>query len=244
MGFFVCKLFGLYLNFGLIKINMWVVIASFLASRWTVSCLGFHVFWDQREEKKDIKQNQISNVSNIKKKRKKNPNMKKTLCHQQNNYKAVCWPIRKKKKRQNKLSSFLSWLKLSIWRLLTDCFSPCLWDETRAYSNPWQANCCLSYNLTFGLLVKTTFPWHGFVKLSFPFCNLKIGHDVPANSSKSLAENKLATSLILCGCERWILDVSGKGDFPGQCLVTWSLLKWQSLSGGVCGFSSDLSLMA
>lgn len=152
--------------------------------------------------------------------------------------------IRKKKKRQNKLSSFLSWLKLSIWRLLTDCFSPCLWDETRAYSNPWQANCCLSYNLTFGLLVKTTFPWHGFVKLSFPFCNLKIGHDVPANSSKSLAENKLATSLILCGCERWILDVSGKGDFPGQCLVTWSLLKWQSLSGGVCGFSSDLSLMA
>lgn len=149
-----------------------------------------------------------------------------------------------KKKRQNKLSSFLSWLKLSIWRLLTDCFSPCLWDETRAYSNPWQANCCLSYNLTFGLLVKTTFPWHGFVKLSFPFCNLKIGHDVPANSSKSLAENKLATSLILCGCERWILDVSGKGDFPGQCLVTWSLLKWQSLSGGVCGFSSDLSLMA
>lgn len=154
-----------------------------------------------------------------------------------------CLLTNQKKKKARQVDFFLSWLKLSIWILLTDWFSPCLWDEARECSNPWQANCCLNYNLTFGLLVKWHFPDMALSNCPFPSANLKIGHDVPANSSKNLAEKKLATSLVLCGCGRWILDVSGKGNVLGQCHVVYSLLKWKSLSWGVCRFSSNLSLM-
>ena len=132
------------------------------------------MYFETRERKKNIRQNQISNVSNIKKKKKPKKEKKLTwknpVSSTEQLQSCLLTNQKKKKKRRNKLTSFLSWLKLSIWRLLTYCFSPCLWDETRAYSKPWQANCCLNYNLTFDLLVKMTFPWHGFVKLSFPFC--------------------------------------------------------------------------
>lgn len=164
---FGIQIIWVVLSFGFLKIYIWVVIVSFLRTKCTFSVLVFRMFWDQGEKKKSTKKMCLMLLA-FKEKKLTWKKLMPSAYH-----KVVCWPIREKKKKKKAKQVcfffFLSRLKLSIWRLLKDWFFSLLVRWNQGEIDLWQANCCLNYSMTFGLLVEQHFSDTALSDCPLPF---------------------------------------------------------------------------